>query len=101
MGNGSRGQTEVKRPPAAGGHAPRVALDVGSGAEAGGGRLRGWCPRRKDPRGQCGVGGRVIQRAAGELVARSTEERVRAVLEDDPHGELPMQHLGQVSEGIR
>ena len=79
-GRRSRGET------AAGGHAPRVALDVGGGAEAGGGRLRGWRPRRKDPRGQCGVGGRVIQRAVGELVARSTEERVRVRLEDAPHG---------------
>ena len=88
---------EAELPPAAGGHAPRVALDVGSGAEAGGGCLRGWRPRRKDPRGQCGVGGRVIQHAVGELVARSTEERVRVRLEDVPHGELPLQHL--VSRG--
>lgn len=101
MGNGSRGQTEVKRPPAAGGHAPRVALDVGSGAEAGGGRLRGWQPRRKDPWGPCGVGARVIQRAVGELVARNTEELVSVGLEDVPHGESPLQHLGQVSRGFR
>ena len=93
--------------PAAGGHAPRAALDVGGGAEAGGGRLHGRRPSRKDLRGQYGVGERRVgervaqQRAAGELVARSTEDRVCVGLEHAPHWEAPMQHLGQARGQVR
>ena len=54
-GRRSRGET------AAGGHAPRVALDVGGGTEAVGGRLRQW-PRREDLRGRY----RVDERGMGE-----------------------------------
>lgn len=82
-----------------GGHAPRAALDAGGGAVAGE-RLHGRRPNCKDLRGQYGVGERGVgeraaQRAAGELVARSTEDRVRVALEHVPHWKAPMQHLGQ------
>ena len=101
-GRRSRGET------AAGGHAPRVALDVGGGTEAVGGRLRQW-PRREDLRGRYqvderGMGESVALRAAGELVARSTEDRVRVGLEHGPRWEAPMQHLardGLVRAGAR
>ena len=91
-------------PPAAGGHAPRAALDVGGGAEAGGGRLHGRRPIRKDLRGQYGVSERGVaerfaQRAAGELVAGSTEDSVCVGLEHAPHWEAPMQHLHGPAEG--
>ena len=66
---------EAKLPPAAGGHAPRVSLDVGGGAEAVvGRRLHGRSPGRKDLRSQHGVGERVAQCAAGVLVARIAED---------------------------
>lgn len=99
-GRRSRGET------AASGHAPRVALDAGGGTEAVGGRLHRQHPRHEDPRGRYGVdergmGESVAQRAAGELVARSTEDRVRVGLEHAPRWEAPMQHLARrrVGEG--
>ena len=45
--------------------------------------------------GERGVGERLAQRAAGELVARSAEDGVRVGLEHVSHREAPMQHLGQ------
>ena len=99
-------ETGLRVPPAAGGHAPRAALDVGRGAEAGGGRLHGRRPIREDLRGQYGVGERGVgesfaQRTAGELIARSTKDRVCVGLEHAPHWEAPMQHLGQARGQVR
>ena len=99
-GRRSRGET------AASGHAPRVALDAGGGTEAVSMRLHRQHPRHEDLRGRYGVdergmGESVAQRAAGELVARSTEDRVRVGLEHAPRWEAPMQHLARrrVGEG--
>ena len=68
--------------------APRAALDVD------GRRLHWRGPGRKD-----GVGERVAQCAAGVLVARIAEDRLRVGLDHTPHWEAPMQHLTQEAAG--